>query len=420
MSFSPPMQVAQGDAPLVTVLMSVYNGEKCLREAVDSILGQTFTDFEFLIINDGSTDGTKDILESYNDERMRIVDQENTGHSRSLNTGLHLARGEYVARMDADDVSHPARLELQTRVLDSNPHVDLVGAFYRVIDGDGRLLDHIEVETDAMYRLWILHFRNIYAHGSVTYRRRRVVDLNGYSHSCIYAEDYDLWLRLTGVDSAVIVPSYLYDLRIWPESISQRFPEVQQSTATGLSCRALRLCDPSLTRDDLAGMRPLYSAPEQPGNLTIAGLKSLRSTLEGFCARYGVDGRDKRTLLSRVTRDMMRGVMASTAISVEEKAVLPEILRTFTRDAITPEGLLGILWDETISVSNERNRLSKERGTMVVRLAVVVQRVLARVLVRYPAFQVVRRGIYALLKSAARRIRRIESSSAHRRTHRDA
>jgi hypothetical protein len=409
-------KIALGDAPRVTVLMSVCDGEKHLREAVESILAQTFTDFEFLIVNDGSTDRTRDILDLYHDERLRIVHQENTGLIRALNTGLHLARGEYVARMDADDVSHPLRLEMQIEVLDSNPIVDLVASSCRLIDEDGRVFDHAEMETDGIYRLWILQFRNAYVHGSVTYRRKRVMDLHGYSEKCLHAEDYDLWLRMTSAPSTAMIPTYLYDLRMWPESISQRFQAVQQRMAAEISCRALRLCDPSLTCDDLTGMRPLYPGTG-PGELTIAGLKSLVGTLGGFCARYSVGVQDKATLCSRVIRDVMRHVMDSPVFSAEEKARIPEVIRSLTRDAIPREELLDILWDETIAVSNERNRLRMERSHLLVRVAAGVQRVLTRLHARYPAFAVVGRRAYSLLHRAERCVRRIATQRSRERTH---
>ncbi len=109
--------------PKITVLMSVYNGEKYLRNAVGSILNQTITDFEFIIINDGSTDGSREILESYNDDRIVLINQNNTGLTKALNKGLSLARGEYVARIDADDSANPARLEKQLIFLRNNQEI---------------------------------------------------------------------------------------------------------------------------------------------------------------------------------------------------------------------------------------------------------------------------------------------------------
>jgi len=114
--------------PKVTVLMPVYNGEKYLNEAIDSILGQTFKDFKFLIINDGSTDGTADILKSYKDSRIKVTNNEkNIGLTKSLNKGLKMAKSEYIARMDADDISLPTRLQKQVEFMDSHPKVGVCG-----------------------------------------------------------------------------------------------------------------------------------------------------------------------------------------------------------------------------------------------------------------------------------------------------
>ncbi len=121
--------VSMKEKPRVTVLMSVYNGEKYLREAIDSILNQTFKDFEFLIIDDGSTDSSADIIRSYTDFRIRLIQNEkNIGLTRSLNKGLKLAKGEYIARMDVDDISLPIRFEKQVSFLDKYEDVKLVGS----------------------------------------------------------------------------------------------------------------------------------------------------------------------------------------------------------------------------------------------------------------------------------------------------
>src|SRR4030067_740036 len=116
--------------PKVTVLMPVYNGEKYLKEAIDSVLAQTLKDFEFLIINDCSTDKTQEILESYRDTRIRLFRQSNKGLTRSLNKGIQLSRGEYVARMDADDIALPERLEKQVTFFEKRPEIGVVGSFH--------------------------------------------------------------------------------------------------------------------------------------------------------------------------------------------------------------------------------------------------------------------------------------------------
>lgn len=126
--------------PQISVIMPVFNGEKHLNEAVDSILDQTFRDFEFIIINDGSVDNTSKILDSYSDGRIRLVQRENRGFAYSLNEAIQLAEGKYIARMDADDVALENRLQLQYEFMESYPGVDILGGQADIIDEDGRLI----------------------------------------------------------------------------------------------------------------------------------------------------------------------------------------------------------------------------------------------------------------------------------------
>ncbi len=134
------MELTLQGEPLVSVVMSVYNGERFLREAIESILSQTFRDFEFIIVNDGSTDGTAGILNSYalSDSRVRVFEQENMGQCASDNRGCSLARGKYIARMDSDDVSMRDRLERQIAFLENHEKVGLLGGAVEIIDDRGR------------------------------------------------------------------------------------------------------------------------------------------------------------------------------------------------------------------------------------------------------------------------------------------
>lgn len=182
----------------VTVLMPVYNGAVHLREAVGSILGQTFTDFEFLIIDDGSTDGSGEILEDYarRDSRIQLVRRENRGLVATLNEGLNLARAPLVARMDADDVSLPQRLRLQVDYMRATPDVAAVGCAIRLIDPEGAPLSDVRYPTDP--EQVALRMRDVcsLAHPAVVMRREFVAKAGGYRAVCRHAEDLDLWLRL--------------------------------------------------------------------------------------------------------------------------------------------------------------------------------------------------------------------------------
>lgn len=185
--------------PKVTVLMPVYNGEQYLSEAIESILNQTFTDFEFLIINDGSTDRSVDIIESYDDPRIQLVHNgKNLKLITTLNRGIDLARGEYIARMDSDDISLPDRLAKQVEFLDTNPLCAVVAVKITQIDASGRLLGDWKGDRGAVTAEGIrkhLPVVNCIAHPGVM-MRKSIVSRYRYDPSQRHAEDYDLWLRL--------------------------------------------------------------------------------------------------------------------------------------------------------------------------------------------------------------------------------
>lgn len=186
------------DSPAVTVLMSVFNGENYIEKAIESILNQSFSDFEFLIINDGSTDRTAQILErlSLVDSRVRVIDQNNQGLVSSLNTGLRYARGEMIARMDADDIAYPNRFEKQVAYLLENRDVVALGSAITLIDGTGKNLREIRYPVGtAQVRSKMLKGSTL-AHPAVLMRRKQVLQVGSYREVCRHAEDYDLWLRL--------------------------------------------------------------------------------------------------------------------------------------------------------------------------------------------------------------------------------
>ena len=181
--------------------MAVYNGMPFLRTALDSILGQTFRDFELLIIDDGSTDDSRQLVMSYDDQRIRlIVNESNRGLTPSLNLALQHARGVYVARHDADDISEPHRLARQVAYLQNNPEIALLGTSYTKIDEHGNELGRRHMPVDSTRIQWCLLFFCPFAHTSVMFRRALVLDRVGtYDESYKYAQDYDLWSRIAAV-----------------------------------------------------------------------------------------------------------------------------------------------------------------------------------------------------------------------------
>ena len=208
----------------ISVLTAVYNGESYLRQAVESILEQTFSDFEFIIIDDGSSDSTWEILTEYAERDQRIIlvqNQENIGLTKSLNKGLELAQGEYVARQDADDVSLPERFEKQVALLDKHLEVVLVSCDIELIDAGGCSVGKHEHACEPDLVAWYLLFYNRLAgHSQVMFRRELVVSLGGYCETRRYSQDYELWCRLVKVGKVTILPEVLLQQRLHNKSIS--------------------------------------------------------------------------------------------------------------------------------------------------------------------------------------------------------
>jgi hypothetical protein len=214
--------------------MSVYNRSKYLREAIDSILSQTLMSFEFIIIDDGSTDGTWDILTEYADQDQRIAlvqNRKNLGLSQSLNKGLVLAQGNYIARQDADDVSLPERLEKQVGFLDEHPEVEVLGTWIAHIDEQGKHTGIWKTPTSPALVRWFLSFRNCIAHPSVTFRRSLIEQGELYRSEIAYAQDYDLWVRLSAKTHLTNFPEILCLRRVHEDMIGAKYSEQQNQTA---------------------------------------------------------------------------------------------------------------------------------------------------------------------------------------------
>lgn len=202
-----------GPTPSVTVLLSVHNGEAYLREAVDSVLAQTYRDFELLVVDDGSSDATPEVLASFTDPRIRVVHQENQGLAAALNRGLDLARGRYVARMDADDVCLPQRLERQVATLEARPDVDVLGAWVRTFGERGGEVWRFPADPEALRSRLLFH--NVLVHPSVLLRRASL-EREGlrYDPAFRYAQDYELWSRASGRLVLANLPEVLVCLRV--------------------------------------------------------------------------------------------------------------------------------------------------------------------------------------------------------------
>lgn len=213
--------------------MPVYNAERYLATAIQSILDQTFSDFEFLIVNDGSTDGSARIVRGFNDPRIRLVETENQGVAAALNLGVKLARGEYLARMDADDESLPQRLAVQKELLDRRPDVALVHSWVDYIDVEGRLVrTRLGNGQSSAVTKWLLLWQNVPFHPTVMLRTAALREKGiNYRLEMNRAEDFDLWNRLAAAGEFLFIPQSLVRYRVHESSVTRGHPQHEQFEA---------------------------------------------------------------------------------------------------------------------------------------------------------------------------------------------
>jgi glycosyltransferase involved in cell wall biosynthesis len=265
------MGIVEKDQPLISVVMSVFNGEKRLLEAIQSILSQTLTNFEFIIINDGSTDKTKSIIEGFNDPRIRLINQKNHGLVYSLNRGISLARGEFIVRFDADDISMPSRFEKEIAWLIKDKKRGLVGSFFTYIDEDSGVPGlTLYTPTKHIDLCRMMYFVNPLAHGSTMFRREAFEEAGGYRIEYFKAEDYDLWRRIAVNWEIGQIPESLYWYRICKNSISQVHNVEQNQLAKKISEEQFNnVIYPKSAKEIVKDMRYYQSLPTEY-NMTIA------------------------------------------------------------------------------------------------------------------------------------------------------
>lgn len=221
-------------ATTVSVLLPVYNGESYLHEAMDSLLAQTFKDFELLALDDGSTDGSLEILREYEakDNRVRIISRENKGLVHTLNELIGEASGVYLARMDADDICLPGRFEEQIEFLDSHPDHVVVGGWIETMNAQGQSIGIIEVAEGHKE----IDGNNLDGHTSILHpvamiRKVAMISVEGYKQEYEHAEDLDLWLRLAEIGDLSNIQKVLLRYRLHDNSISAMKAESQQQAS---------------------------------------------------------------------------------------------------------------------------------------------------------------------------------------------
>lgn len=222
------MATSSVSATPLTVIMSVYNGAPHLAEAVESILGQSFGDFQFLVMNDGSTDASQDILESYakHDQRLRPLYRENKGFVASLNELIAMVRTPLIARMDGDDISLPSRFAKQIDYMAEHPECGVLGTQMFDIDEKAELIrapvSAYPITAEGTVHN-ICHGGPIVSHPTALMRTHLVHQVGGYHAAFRHCEDFDLWARLSNITKIWSLPDHLFKYRHWSHQVSTRF-----------------------------------------------------------------------------------------------------------------------------------------------------------------------------------------------------
>ena len=231
--------------PKVSVVMSVCDGERYLYDSLKSICNQTLDDFELIVVDDGSTDGTWQILSEYaaRDSRVSLIrNEKNAGLTKSLNKALALVRGQYIARHDADDLALPSRFEKQVRFLDEHSEVGLIGALSYVVDEHDRVVDIYRVPSTDVEIRWRMLFSNPFIHCTIMFRSSLVKQVGSYDEKIRYAQDYDYWARIAEVCQVFNIARPLASWRLNTGSISQTRGLSQQASALCTSVDQVSKC----------------------------------------------------------------------------------------------------------------------------------------------------------------------------------
>ncbi|MDP9190087.1 MAG: glycosyltransferase [Acidobacteriota bacterium] len=250
--------------PTVSVILPVWNGERFLAEAVESVLAQTFEAIELLIVDDGSTDATPEIADAFaqRDRRVQVIRLEHCGIADALNAGIAEAQGRYVARMDADDISHPSRLAIQIAYLDANSDCVAVGSAVEVIDESG---DFVGTRTFPRGHAEITHkmihgLANALAHPTVVTRTDALRSVGGYRHDRVPSEDLDLWIRLSRIGTLANMSDRLLRYRRHRDTVSVRERDGQWKIGNEIINEARRR----------QGLRPLAVRPLSAARSRVA------------------------------------------------------------------------------------------------------------------------------------------------------
>lgn len=245
--------------PAISVILPVYNSDSFLKESIDSIINQTFRDWELIIINDGSTDKSEEIILSYKDDRIKYhKNNENIGLIKTLNKGIDLSTSKYIARMDADDISDIKRFEKQFEFLENNPQIGMCGTFALIINNTGETTGKIIHLTEDEYLQVNLLFSVPFVHPSMMIRRE-ILQNERFNSDFTHTEDYDLWCRIARNHKTANIPLFLLKYRWHGDNVSIKYEETQTQIKSTINLRELKRLGLNPTEQELALHRVSFS-----------------------------------------------------------------------------------------------------------------------------------------------------------------
>ncbi len=314
--------------PKISVILTVFNGGIYIQEAVASILNQTFKEFEFLIVDNASTDGTVAFLESLQDRRIRLIRlPENLGQTRALNRAVQEATGEWIARMDADDIALPERLAQQYAYLSTHPKAAVVGSWVEEINAQGRQLKIMKYPTDPWtIRCHLLSDGNLthrcLAHPSVMFLRSVVLELGGYNEKVSYAQDYDLWTRISRDHEIHNIGRVLFRYRAFSDSASRRHLSKMTEELEGIVERNVHALAPDLSIEDQQRLVRFLRNNPPAHNETLPNLYSLFDQFfDLVCKNWQVSPQPLIPLRERIKAYYAPQFMARAPLQLISKAV---------------------------------------------------------------------------------------------------
>ena len=316
-----------GGSPLVSVIMPVYNAEPYLHEAVESILAQTLIDFEFIILNDGSSDGSHEIVSEYARRDSRIIYhrfEKNRGLVDILNYGLSLARGEFIGRMDADDISLPKRLENQIAFLEKHPEVGVLGGSIQIIDCNDNKLALLKFPETNTEILWSFCYFNPIVHPSVMMRRQVVLDAGCYRSVRAHAEDYDLWIRLSKKTQFANLPQVLLELRKHETNITVLHEDKTLADSIQISHEFISYLLKKEIPVDV--VETIWNRKSEWPNDVEQAAKIIIDLYRYFCGLFYLESSERRYLQKETSRYLVRLISGNTSPKKAKKILLSAML----------------------------------------------------------------------------------------------